>query len=96
MYVVTLVHTPELCLARKEFGEEAKQWIGGMDDLAERLGIRVHGAYSCPPEHTFYVILETDDFRKVSAFFSGIMLTNHSGRVSPVIPVREASELLIK
>jgi hypothetical protein len=95
-YVVTLVHTPELCLAREEFAGEAKRWIAGMDDLAERLGVRVLGAYSCPPEHTFYVILETDDFKNVPAFFSGIMLSNHTARVSPVISLREASDMLIK
>ena len=96
MYVVTLVHPPELCLAREEFADEAKRWIAGMDDLAKNLGIQVHGAYSCPPEHTFYLLLDTDDIKTISAFFSGIMLANHTARVSPVIPVKQAAELLIK
>jgi len=96
MYVITLVHTPELCLAREEFGSEAKRWIGGMDDLAKKLNIKIHGAYACPNEHTFYFILESGDFKDITAFFSGIMLMNHTGRVSSVIPLNEASTMLIK
>ncbi|MDD1706800.1 MAG: hypothetical protein LUO81_01190 [Methanoregulaceae archaeon] len=96
MFVVTLVHPPELCLSRKEFGTEAKRWIDGMNDLAKKLNIRIHGAYSCPNDHTFYFILESDDLKSISAFFSGIMLTNHKGRISPVISLKEASDTLIK
>jgi hypothetical protein len=96
MYVVTLVHTPELCLARKEFGAEFKPWLDGMNDLAKKLGITIHGAYSCPSEHTFYFILDSKDLKSVTAFFSGIMLTNHTGKVSSVISLTEASAILIK
>jgi hypothetical protein len=96
MYVATLVHTPELCLARKEYGTEAKRWIDGMNELAKKLNIKIHGAYSCPVEHTFYFILESEDFKTITVFFSGIMLTNHEGQISPVIPLKEASDTLIK
>ena len=40
MFVATLVHTPELCLARKELSTEFKQWADGMNDLANKPGIR--------------------------------------------------------
>jgi hypothetical protein len=96
MYVVTLVHTPELCLSRKEFSSEFKHWLDEMNDLAKKLGMTIHGAYSCPNEHTFYFILDAKDLKSVTAFFSGIMLTNHTGRVSPVISLNEASSILIK
>jgi len=96
MYVVTLVHTPELCLARKEFSAEFKPWLEGMNDLAKKLGITIHGAYSCPPEHIFYFILDSKDLNSITAFFSGIMLTNNKGRISPVVSLKEASDILIK
>ncbi|MEN6342243.1 MAG: hypothetical protein ABFC89_06745 [Methanospirillum sp.] len=96
MFVVTLVHTPEMCLARKEFAPEFRRWFEGMDDLAKSLGIRVHDVYSCPTEHTFYFILEAGEYRDITTFFAGIMLSNHTGRVSPVISLREAAEILIK
>ncbi len=91
MFMVTLVHTPEMCLARKEFGPEFKSWFGGMDDLAKNLGIRIKDIYSCPTEHTFYFILEAEDYKAITAFFSGIMLTNHTGRISPIITLDEAA-----
>jgi len=96
MFVVTLVHTPEMCLAREEFGTESRSWINGMDDRAKKLGMQIHGAYSCPNEHTFYFILESKDLENISAFFSGIMLTHHSGRISSVIPLKKAADILIK
>ena len=96
MFIATLVHPPELCLARPEFSAEAKRWINGMNDLAKKLNIKIHGAYSCPNEHTFYFILESDNFTAISAFFSGVMLSNHKGKISPVISVKEASDTLIK
>jgi hypothetical protein len=96
MVVATLSHPPELCLARKEFSTEFTRWFEGMNDLAKKLGIRIQGAYSCPPEHTFYFILEAGDFKAITAFFGGIMLTNHSGRISPVIALKEAADILIK
>ncbi len=96
MFVATLVHPPELCLAREEFGTEAKEWIDGMSDAAKKLGVKVQGAYSCPGEHTFYFVLESDDFKAITAFFSGIMLTHNAARISPVIPLKVASDTLIK
>jgi hypothetical protein len=96
MYVVTLNHTPEQCLARKEFAPEYKAWLAGMDDLAKRLGIQVHEACVCPNEHTFWFILDAGDINDVTAFLSGFWLTQHAGRVSPVVSLREASDILIK
>jgi len=96
MFVATLVHSPELCLARKEFSTEFKNWHKGMHDLAKKLEITILGAYSCPNEHTFYFILDSKDLNSITEFFAGIMLTNHKGRISSVIPLKEASDILIK
>jgi hypothetical protein len=63
MVVATLVHPPELCLAREEFKNEITRWIDGMNDVAKKAGVKVHGAYSCPSEHTFYFVLESDDYK---------------------------------
>ena len=71
MFVATLVHTPELCPARKEFSTEFKHWLDGMNDLAKKLGITIRGAYVCPNEHTFYCILDSKDLNSVTSFFPG-------------------------
>ena len=96
MFVITLVHTPELCLARREFAPDIRDWEEEMNDLAAKLRIKILGAYGCPVEHTFYFILESDDFKAITDFFSGTMLTHNTGRISPVIPLKDASAALLK
>lgn len=96
MFMVNLTHTPEMCLSRDEFKDEFRTWFEGMDDRAKRLNVRIHEVYSCPTEHAFYFILEAGDYREITAFFAGIMLTNHAGRVFPVVTLKEATDILIK
>jgi hypothetical protein len=96
LFVATLVHSPELCLARKEFSAETKRWSEGMNDLAKKLGVKIHGGYVCPNEHTFYFILESDDFKSITAFLSGQWLTHHTAHISPVLPLQAAADLLLK
>jgi uncharacterized protein with GYD domain len=96
MVVATLVHPPELCLAREEFKDEIARWVEDMNDFAKKLGVKVHGAYVCPNEHTFYFVLESDDYKNITAFLSGKMLTHHKGRISPVLPFKAASDVLLK
>jgi Domain of unknown function (DUF3303) len=96
LFAATLTHPPELCFARKEFAADFKKWSQGMNDNAKTLGITIQGAYLSPNEHTFHFILEAKDLNAVSAFFSGVMLTHNTGRISPVIPLQEAGALLPK
>ncbi len=76
--------------------DESKRWIDGMADLAKKIGVKIHGAYSCPTEHTFYFVLETDNFANITSFFSGIMLTNNEGRISPVNALKVSADILLK
>jgi hypothetical protein len=89
---VTLVHPPELCFGRKEYNEEGKRWFDGIKASAEKYDVKVHGTWVCPIEHVFYIMLESDDFKAVSAFLSPPILTHHSGKISPIITVEEAFE----
>jgi hypothetical protein len=92
LFLVTLVHPPELCFGRKEYNEEGKLWFDGMKASAEKYGVKVHGSWVCPIEHVFYIMLESNDFKAVSAFLSPPILTHHSGKISPIITVEEAFE----
>ena len=92
LFLVTLVHTPELCFAKKEFNEEGKQWFANMKTSAEQHGVKLYGAWVCPIEHVFYIMLESNDFKSVSGFLSPPILTHHSGKISPLITVEEAFE----
>lgn len=93
LFVITLEHSPELCLARKEYVAETKRWQDSQGERAKSLGIKIHGVYVSTIEHTFYFILEADDARAISEFFSPPFLTHHTARISPVIEGRDVFAL---
>jgi hypothetical protein len=92
--MVTLVHSPELCFGKKEYNEEGRRWFNGMKASAAKYGVKVHGVWVCPIEHVFYVLLESNDFKAVSGLLSPPILTHHTGKVSPVITVEEAFQMV--
>jgi hypothetical protein len=92
LFLVTLVHSPELCFGNKEYNEEGKRWFTDMKASAEKYGVKVHGAWVCPIEHVFYMMLESNDFKAISGFLSPPILTHHEGKISPLITVEEAFE----
>jgi hypothetical protein len=93
LFVVTLEHPPELCLARKEYAAEGKKWMDSMEERAKSLGIKIHGAYVSTIEHTFYFILDANDAKGISEFFSPPFLTHHKARISSVISLKEAFDI---
>ena len=93
LFVITLEHPPELCLARKEYAAEGKQWMDSMGERAKGLGVKIHGAYVSTIEHTFYFILDANDTKAISEFFSPPFLTHHKARISSVISLQEAFDL---
>jgi hypothetical protein len=93
LFVITLEHPPELCLAREEYVADAKRWQDSRDERAKSLGIKIHGSYVSTIEHTFYFILEADDVKAISEFFSPPFLTHHKARISPVIETQTAFAL---
>lgn len=61
-----------------------------MNESTKTLDVKVHGAYICPNEHTFYFILESSDFKAISEFLGPPMLTHTSAKISPVLTFEEA------
>jgi hypothetical protein len=93
LFVITLEHSPEHCFARKEYTADGKHWLDSMEERAKPLGIKIHGAYVSTIEHTYYFILEADETRAISEFFSPPFLTHHKARISPVIETQKALTL---
>jgi hypothetical protein len=60
LFHIILEHQPELCFAWKEYSGEVKNWQDSIGERAKKLGIKIHGAYVCIIELTFYFILEAD------------------------------------
>jgi len=93
LFVITLEHPPELCFAKKEYTTEGKHWLDSMEERAKTLGIKIHGGYVSTLEHTYYFILEADEARALSEFFSPPFLTHHKARISPVFEYQKAFTL---
>ena len=67
-----------------------------MHDRAEGLDIDLQGAYVAPNEHTFYFVLEADDFESVTAFLGPPLLTDHEAHLAPVLSFERAEEALLE
>jgi len=89
MFVATLTHSPGLCFGNPQYKEEGKKWIKNMRDSAKEAGVKTHGAYLCPNEHTFYFVLEAENLKAISDFLGPPMSTHHRARISPVMGVDE-------
>lgn len=94
--VATLTHPPELCFGNKQYQEEFMNWAQNMKKSADKLNVKILGAYICPNEHTFYFILESDDYAAISQLLGPPILTHHWAKISPVLPLEKSSGLLLK
>lgn len=95
-FIARLTHSPDYCWAREEHAEKASDWIDGMETRAEDAGIELQGAFVTPNEHTFYFLLEWDDFGAVSEFLGPPLLHDHDGHIAPVITLQRADEVLLE
>jgi len=51
IFVATLTHPPELCLANSSYKEEGKEWVQGIRESAKKLGVKVHGLHRAKRAH---------------------------------------------
>lgn len=66
-----------------------------MYDRADELGVDPQGAYVTPSEHTFYFVLEADDFESVTTFLGPPLLTDYEAHVAPVLSFERAEEAFL-
>ncbi len=98
--VAQLTHSPELCFGRPEHKEKAKEmmeFMKNMERYEKEAGVKMHGFYLNSNEHTFYFILEADNFLKISKFL-GVepVLTHHTAKITPVVTLEETLEFARK
>ena len=96
LFVAILTHPPELCFGAK--GQESEQLalrelLENGEKLAQETGVKVHGAYVNTNEHTFYFVLEADNYGSISSFLRPPLLTHHTAKVTPVLTVEETLKL---
>jgi hypothetical protein len=96
IFIAQLTHSPELCFGRPEHKEKAKElmeFMENMEKYGEEAGVKMHGFYLNANEHTFYFILESDNYLKVSKFLGiGPVLTHHTAKITPVVTLKEILE----
>ncbi|MHA2394511.1 MAG: DUF3303 domain-containing protein [Promethearchaeota archaeon] len=96
IFIAQLTHSPELCFGRPEHKEKAKdlmEFMENMEKYEKEAGVKKHGFYLNSNEHTFYFILEADNFLKVSKFLGfGPVLTHHTAKITPVVTLEETLE----
>lgn len=95
-FIARLTHPPELCFVRPEHKEKAnelREFIENMEKYEKEAGVKKHGFYLNSNEHTFYFILEADNFSKISKFLGfGPVLTHHTAKITPVVTLEETLE----
>jgi hypothetical protein len=94
--IAQLTHSPELCFARPEHGEkydELMAYLKNIEKHENEAGVTLHGFYLNASEHTFYFILEADNFLKISKFLGAEpILTHHTARITPVVTLEQTLE----
>lgn len=90
-FIATLTHSPESCWTRTEHRGRAREWIASIDDRADEHGVELVGAYVTPTEHTFYVIVEADDYEDVTRFLGPPLLHDHEGHIAPILTLKESA-----
>ena len=64
-----------------------------IENYAANTGVTIHGFYLNSNEHTFYFILEAENFLNISKFL-GVdpVLTHHTAKITPVVTLEQTLE----
>ena len=96
IFIAQLTHSPELCFGRPEHKEKAKEFkefMENMEKYEKEAGVKMQGFYLNSNEHTFYFIVEADNFLKISKFLGfSPLLTHHTAKITPVVTLEETLE----
>jgi L-rhamnose mutarotase len=95
-FIAQLTHSPELCFGRPEHKEKYKELMEFMENMGKyenEAGVKKHGFYLNSNEHTFFFILEADNYLQISKFLGfGPVLTHHTAKITPVATLEETLE----
>jgi len=88
LFHITHVHTPEMCPG-KDPGK-VRETFGKMLSSAEKIGVKLVGAWADGPPHTVFIVVETDATEKIFEF----VLPGLNIGSAEVKPVQDALDLL--
>lgn len=86
LFVAVHTHTPELCPSGDP--EKVKKTVDVLaeESHAKKSKVKVLGSYIAPPDHTLFLILETDSYDAIVDFFRPAMKIG-TLRIMPVNPL---------
>jgi len=84
LFVVTHEHTPELCPA----DDPAPVHKLADEGHIKESGVKVVGSYVAAPEHTFYLVLEAEDYAQVVRYLRPMMKIG----TPDIVPVQVLSD----
>lgn len=92
MFVATHVHAPELCPT--DDPEKLKKTFGllSQENHAKKTKVKVIEAYLAAPEHTWFYILEADNYKAISDFFRLEMKIGTHRIVQVSLPSRQLAK----
>ena len=96
LFIATLSHEPADCWARPENERRAREWIAELPERADRHDVDLRGAYVTPTEHTFYIVVEAEDYAAAASFLGGALLEDHDGEIAPILPLEEGRSVLFE
>ncbi len=79
LFHVTLIHDAAHCPGYHQ--ELMQPWMDGLkkkDEIAKRLGVKVHSILNAAPDHIVYVIAEADRPMQVAMFVSELLPTEQA------------------
>ena len=76
LFHITHVHTPETCPYHNP--EKARETFGKVMSNAEKLGVKLVGAWVDAPAHTIYLVVETDSVQKIEELLAPAFEIGHA------------------
>jgi len=95
LFVAIHTHTPELCPSDSPEKIRKTVDVVASEEHAKKTKAKVLGIYTAPPEHTFFFILEADDYGSIIDFFRPMMKIG-TLRITPVSPIKPTIEKFLK
>ncbi len=91
LFMVIGTHTAENCpaLAGGQQMEDVKAAVERSEELAKKLGVKIHFSLTGAPDHVFYSLVEGDSLAAIEKLVFDVPIRQEY-RVVPVHPIAEA------
>ena len=91
LFHVTMTHTEDNCpIYQREMMPDVLASFENLDDLGEKLNVKVHYFTMCGPTHVAFVLLEAENLSAVSRFVFSVAMKQQIS----IVPVEHLGDTL--